>query len=82
MALLDSATCLEPISEHGRTRTIHQCLPWHLHLAARAAEYVAQDLAKNISSRRLLWLARVAGPACPGIPISIGPTTTGLRRPS
>lgn len=44
LALLDIPTCLEPIAEDGRTCTIHQRLPWHLYLAACAAEYVAQDL--------------------------------------
>ena len=61
VALLDIPTGLEPISEDGRTRTIHQRLPRHLHLAACTAKYVAQDLAKNVSSRRLLWLATAGG---------------------
>ena len=61
LALLDVTTGFESISEDGRTRTVHQRLPRHLHLATCAAQYVAQDLPKNVSSRRLLWLATAGG---------------------
>jgi hypothetical protein len=55
LALLDVTTGFKSISEDGRTRTVH------LHLATCAAQYVAQDLPKNVSSRRLLWLATAGG---------------------
>ena len=57
VALLHIATGLEPIPEHRCTNTAHQGLPRQLHLAARPAEYVAQNLAENVSSRGLLRLA-------------------------
>jgi hypothetical protein len=66
VALLDIPTCLEPISEDGRARTIHQRLPRHLHLAACTAKYVAQDLAKNVPSGRLLRLPRGRGTSLSG----------------
>ena len=61
LALLDITTGFKSISEDGRTRAFHQRLPRHRHLAACAAQYVAQDLPKNVSSRRLLWLATAGG---------------------
>jgi hypothetical protein len=41
LALLDISTCFESISKDSGSRTIHQRLLRHLHLAAPAAEYVA-----------------------------------------
>ena len=61
LALLDISTGFESISKDSGSRTTHQCLLRHLHLAAPAAEYVAQDLPKNVSCRRLLWLAIAGG---------------------
>ena len=66
VALLDIPTCLEPISEDGRARTIHQRLPRHLHLAACTSKHVAQDLAKNVPSGRLLRLTRGRGTCLSG----------------
>jgi hypothetical protein len=63
-------TGLKPIPEHRCTDTAHQGLPRQLHLAARPAEYVAQNLAENVSSRGLLRLGvglTDSGDSCPNI---------------
>src|SRR5262245_32269560 len=64
LILVDLPTRFEPISEDCRTGATHQgrclSLPRRLHLAARAAEDVAQDLPKDVSSRSL-GLARSVG---------------------
>ena len=82
LALLDVTTGFKSISEDGRTRTVHQRLPRHLHLATRAAQYVAQDLPRMSPPGACCGWPPPAGPACPGMGISTGPITTGLRRPS
>jgi hypothetical protein len=53
LALLDIPAGLKPVSEDRSTHIIHQAcwlpMPWHLHLATRAAaKQIAQDLAKNV----------------------------------
>jgi hypothetical protein len=54
LTLVNLSTRLQSISEDRRASTTHQgrclSLPRRLHLAARAAEDVAQDLPKNVSS--------------------------------
>jgi len=61
LALVDVPAGFDSIPEHSRTCAIHQGLPRHLDLAARAAQNVAQDLAENVSPRYLLWLATSGG---------------------